>query len=403
MKILQICYKPPFPPVDGGTLAMNSITKGLLSAGHSVKILSLSSNKHPLLADKADPAFLQKTRFESVQIDLSIHPLDAALSLLCGESYNIKRFDNANFHSLIAITLKEETFDIIHVESLFLTPYLTTIRRNSNAPVVLRAHNVEYRIWQQMALRLRPSAKRWYIKKLAFALRLYELQHINDYDGIVCITDNDADTYISEGCRRPIVAIPFGISITATTPTNTASNIPSLYHLGAMDWQPNVDAIEWFLSEVWPQLKKQVPQLQFFLAGRKMPQRFLDLHIDGVTVLGEVPDATEFIRSKQINIVPLHTGSGLRIKIIEAMALGKAVVATTTAVQGIHCNDGKELLIADTAQQFVEQIKRCIDNPDLCNTIGNNAYRFACQNYSIDSTTAKLVDFYNIIIEKTLA
>ena len=107
MKILQLCYKPPVPPVDGGTLAMYSVAQGLLAAGHSLKILSLCSDKHPLLTDRIEPLFLQQTALETSFVDLSVHPLDAAVALLCGESYNVRRFDNPQFHKLIERTLDE--------------------------------------------------------------------------------------------------------------------------------------------------------------------------------------------------------------------------------------------------------------------------------------------------------
>ena len=396
MRILQLCYKPPVPPVDGGTMAMNSITQGLLNAGHSVRVLSLSSEKHPLRNDDIDPLYLKRTELRCVQVDLSIHPVSAAVALLCGESYNIKRFDTPEFHSLIRQTLESEVFDIIHVESIFLTPYLSTIRQYSKAPVVLRAHNVEHRIWQQIVKNTKRSLKRWYLKKLALALRVYELEHINDYDGIVCITRDDADIFKQEGCRRPITDIPFGINI---NPLDDSQGDPyTLFHIGAMDWKPNVEAIRWFIDEVWPRAKKEMPQLRLHLAGRKMPEELMNLQLEGVTVEGEVPSATRFMVDKQINIVPLRAGSGLRIKIVEAMSLGKTVIATSTAASGIKYTDGEDILIANTPDQFVDQIRQCVNNSNLCHRIGRNAYQLACDNYSIENVTTKLTDFYNKLI-----
>ena len=400
MKILQLCYKPPVPPVDGGTLAMYSVAQGLLAAGHSLKILSLCSDKHPLLTDRIEPLFLQQTALETSFVDLSVHPLDAAVALLCGESYNVRRFDNPQFHKLIERTLADSDFDIIHVESIFLTPYLTTIRKHSAAPVILRAHNVEHRIWQQLASECRNPFKRWYLKKLALALRIYELEHINDFNGIVCITEDDAQAFRNEHCRRPITAIPFGIDV---KPLHDAKADPfALFHIAAMDWQPNIDAVSWFLDSIWPLAKKEIPQLKLYLAGRKMPDSLKKLSSDSVNIVGEVPDAARFMADKQINIVPLKSASGLRIKIIEAMAHGKTVIATTTAAKGIDYTDGNNILIADTPAQFIKQIKLCTDNPQFAHQIGLNAHQFAQNHYSIDAVTSKLTDFYNIITKKTL-
>lgn len=400
MKVLQLCYKPPYPPVDGGTLAMNSITQGLLDAGHEVWVLSVCSDKHP--ADKAnsDTAYRQKTHFEAVYIDLSIHPIDAAIALLCGESYNIKRFVSKDFGNKLAETLSKEDFDIVHVESIFLAPYVATIRKHSKAAVVLRAHNIEHRIWRQMALGTRNPLKRWYLKKLALALRYYELQHISDFDGIACITANDADTFRQLGCRKPIVDIPFGIDLKPIPDTEPEPN--TLYHIGSMDWMPNQEGIRWLLNDIWPLLHSELPQMRLFLAGRNMPDDLMALQCDGVSVVGEVPDATEFIASKQINIVPLLSGSGIRIKIIESMAMGKAVITTTVGAAGIEYHDGVDILIADTPQQFVEQLKRCVANPALCRSIGFNARKLTEERYNNQVLTKRLEDFYNKFADAAL-
>lgn len=401
MKILQLCLKPPYPPVDGGTLAMNSITQGLLTLGHQVKVLSVCSDKHPVRYGDIDDAYQSATNFEAIHIDLSIHPLDAALALLCGESYNIKRFESKEFEKRLAEILQEQDFDIVHFESLFLTPYLDCVRKHSKATAVLRAHNVEHLIWRQMALSERNPLKRWYLKKLALALRMYEIENINRFDGIACITANDADTFRKLCCHKPIADIPFGI--TSIPVEEVEPDIQSLFHIGSMDWKPNEDAIRWFLAEVWPAVHKAMPQLQFLVAGRKMPSDLMELSQEGVRVVGEVDNAAHFMASKQINVVPLRAGSGIRVKIIEAMSIGKTVITTTVGAQGIEYTDGKELIIADTPEQFVSAIKHCVDDPDYCRQVGRNAKELIASRYSNSSLSQRLVDFYNKIAKRSLS
>lgn len=400
MHILQLCIKPPYPPVDGGTLAMNSVTQGLIANGHSVRVLSVCSDKHPVQIAPQDKAYKESTGFEAVYIDLSIHPLDAAVSLLCGESYNVKRFISKEFDARIAEILQSEKFDVVHVESIFLAPYLPTIRKYSDAKVVLRAHNVEHRIWRQVALTTHNPMKRWYLKKLALALRAYELEHINDFDGIACITADDAEIFRNEGCRKPMTDIPFGIDI---EPIDNVDPEPdTLFHIGSMDWRPNEEGIRWFLKEVWPLIHKEMPSVRLFLAGRKMPDDLMKLQTEGVVVVGEVQDASYFIASKQINIVPLMAGSGIRVKIIEAMSLGKTVVTTSIGAAGIDYKDGENLLIADTPQEFVSQIRKCITDPDFSQQIGINARNLILEEYGNKALMQRLVEFYNKIGADTL-
>ena len=396
MKVLQLCNKPPYPPVDGGTLAMHSITQGLLDAGCEVKVLTVATDKHPL--GQLTEEYLAATRAEGVYVDLRVKALPAAVTALCGESYHVKRYISVDFAKRLREVLEAERFDVVHVESIFLTPYVPLIRRHSDAKVILRAHNVEYLIWRRMALGERNPLKRSYLKHLALTLRAYELEHVNDYDGVVCITRNDADTFRSNGCRRPIEVIPFGVEIQNTPSNQNTTNETeglSLFHIGAMDWEPNRESVEWLLKEVWPVVHGRLPQARLYLAGRKMPQRLMDAPIDGVTVEGEVPDARRFMADKQINVVPLLNGSGIRVKIIEAMSMGKVVISTTVGAQGIDYTDGVDLLIADTPEDFARQIERCAADSAFHRSVGEAARKLITEQYDARRLGQRLVEYYN--------
>ena len=398
MKVLQLCNKPPYPPVDGGTMAMNSITQGLLQAGCEVKVLTVETDKHPATPGQMPDEYIKRTGFESVYIDLGIKAVPAAAAMLCGESYHVKRYISNDFANRLTDILRSQQFDVVHVESIFLTPYVPIIRKYSDAKVVLRAHNVEHLIWKRVAQSTRNAAKRWYLKHLSLTLRVYELEHLGDYDGIVCITSSDADCFRQNGCRRPITHIPFGVEPRHLP--DTAVEPCSLFHIGAMDWLPNQESIAWLLHDVWPVVHREVPQAHLYLAGRKMPQRWMDSMIEGVTVVGEVPDAMQFIAGKQINIVPLLSGSGIRVKIIEAMSAGKVVVTTAVGAQGIDYTDGENILIANTPDEFAAKIKQCIDDATFCRRIGDNAARLITEQYDEQRLTTELMQFYNKLLDK---
>lgn len=396
MKVLQLCIKPPYPPVDGGTLAMHCVTQGLLAQGCEVKVLSFCTDKHPVREKEMGTEYREKTGFEAVYVDLNVHLVDAAVALLCGESYHVKRYESKAFKAKLAEVLESEKYDVVHLESLFLTPYVELIRQRSDAKVVLRSHNVEHQIWERVAASTKSPLKRWYLKHLALALKVYETAHLNDYDALVSITQNDADYFRKNGCRKPLYSIPFGVEVPPMVRRDCEPQ--SLFHLGSMDWLPNVEGVEWFLREVWPKVHEALPGVRLYLAGRKMPERLMKLQSEGVTVVGEVPDAMDFIATKQINVVPLLSGSGIRVKIIEAMAAGKAVVATTVGAQGIDCRDGEEVLIADTAEDFVRQIRHCVEDPLYSQKIGENAAKLVAEKYNPDQQAQTLVQIYNKVV-----
>jgi len=412
MKVLQLCNKPPYPPVDGGTMAMDSISQGLLRAGCELRVLTVETDKHPVHRDQIPEDYLRATQLESVYIDLSVHVLPAAVAMLCGESYHVKRYISKAFAQKLTAILQQEQFDVVHVESVFLTPYVPLIRKYSQAKVILRAHNVEHLIWKHVSQSTRSYTKRWYLRHLSLTLRAYELEHLNDYDGIVCITQGDADYFKQNGCRRPVTAIPFGVEVSSEfgvrssefkdAPANSELRSPnselSLYHLGAMDWMPNQESITWLLENVWPVVHREVPQAHLYLAGRKMPERLMQAKIENVTVVGEVDDARQFVADKQINVVPLLSGSGIRVKIIEAMAAGKAVVTTTVGARGIEYTEGENLLIANTPSEFARQIKRLLDDPAYCRRVGEAAARLVAEQYDVKRLTDRLIEFYNKIL-----
>lgn len=396
MKVLQLCNKPPYPSVDGGTMAMNGISQGLMHAGCELRVLTVETDKHPVHWEQLPDDYRRATGLESVYIDLSVKVLPAALAMLCGESYHVKRYVSRDFAQKLTAILQQEQFDVVHVESIFLTPYVPLIRKYSQAKVILRAHNVEHLIWKHVAQSTRSYSKRWYLKHLSLTLRAYELEHLNDYDGIVCITQGDADYFKANGCRKPVTAIPFGVESGQWSAADGQQPVEanSLFHIGAMDWMPNQESISWLLDNVWPVVHREVPQAHLYLAGRKMPERLMQARIDGVTVVGEVEDARSFIAGKQINVVPLLSGSGIRVKIIEAMSAGKAVVTTTVGARGIDYTDGENLLIANTPSEFARQIKRLLDDPDYCRRVGEAAARLVAGQYDVHRLTERLIQFY---------
>lgn len=397
MKVLQLCNKPPYPSVDGGTMAMDSITSGLLCEGCEVKVLTVETDKHPVRRELIPAEYLKQTGLESVYVDLRVKPLPAIFAMLCGESYHVKRYVSEAFAAKLREILEKESFDIVHVESIFLTPYVPLIRKYSDAKIILRAHNVEHLIWRQVAQSCTNSLKRWYLKHLSLTLRAYELEHLNDYDGVVCITKNDAEVFRQAGCRRPVVSIPFGVDSGEVPSVEVEPD--SLFHIGAMDWLPNQESIRWMLEEVWPVVHREVPQAKLYLAGRKMPSQWMNATIEGVSVIGEVPDAMYFIGSKKINVVPLLSGSGIRVKIIEAMSIGKTVITTTVGAQGIDYTDGENILIADTPEQFARQIKRCLDDDAFCSRVGEAAAQLVADQYDRKKLAEELIEFYHKRLE----
>ncbi|HEY0029853.1 MAG TPA: glycosyltransferase family 4 protein [Bacteroidia bacterium] len=399
MKILQICSKVPFPPQDGGTIAMNMLTHGLIHAGNEVQVLAISTHKHFIADEEIDIDYRTKTAYRSVFIDTRVKLLDAFLNLFSSDSYNIIRFYSKAFEDALIEILSVKQFDLVQLEGLWLSPYLNTIRRYSKAKIALRSHNVEYLIWERLAENTGNPIKKIYLGLLAKRLKTYELGALNHFDAIAAITGQDAIIFQSAGCTMPIVHTPFGIELGRYKEDRSTLESPSVFHIGAMDWRPNADGIQWFLQEIWPEVLKKNEKIKLYLAGRNMPDWLKQLHQANVVIKGEVADSHAFINSHSIMIVPLNSGGGMRVKIIEGMALGKTIISTAIGAEGIEYENEKNILIANTEEEFVRAISKCVSDKAFSDTIGRNARLLAETKYNNQKICDTLSDFYRTLIK----
>ena len=396
MKILLLCNKPPYPATEGGPMAMNSIIQGLLNAGHKVKILAVNSKKYNVTESDIPEEYKAKTGIELIDVDLRVKPLNAFLNLFTKKSYNIERFISRDFTKRLTEILKAEQFDIVQLEMLHMTPYIETIRKHSKALIVLRAHNVEHKIWERTAKETKNPPLKWYYNHLASTLREYELNALETVDGIAAITPKDA-AFFRKYSSKPVIDIPFGVYPEEFVPDYEIDGEPQFYHIGSMNYMPNEEGIRWFINDILPDTVKKVPDFVYHLAGRNMPEWLKTLKDEHVDVIGEVPSAREFVANHDVAIVPLLSGSGIRIKIIEAMAMGKTVITTLVGAEGILYDEDANIVIAENKAKMVEAIRRINENPQMAVEIGKAARKLVEETYDNRKIIERLLLFYEQI------
>ena len=379
---------------------MNNITQGLLESGHKVKVLALETQKHSLKKENIPADYIENTKLETVYTDTSIRFPSAMKSFLMRQSYQVNRFYSKLFATKIAEVLKKENFDIVHLESLFTTPYIPVIRQFSKAKIVLRTHNIEHLVWQRMAKTEQNLAKRCAIKAFSNQLKKYENSIGSKIDAFAAISSPDFQYFEKQYKNIPGTVIPFGINVDDYEPEEDymPSDKPELFHIGSMDWLPNIEGVEWFLDEVWPSILQEFPEVTFTIAGRKIPAEIQNRDDRNLILAGEVPSANEFMLSKDIMVVPILAGSGIRVKIIEGMALGKVIITTSIGAEGLEVENGKNILIADTPEEFVAAVEKCVKTPDVCAILGENARNFVSLSHNNELIIKKLIDFYDSIL-----
>lgn len=401
MKILQVCHKPPYPPIDGGCIAINSITQGLINQGNEVKVVAINTQKHPLMDTPKFREYAAATDFESVFINTSLNNWAAFKSLLLQRSYHIERFVSKQFSQLLSDILIREHYDVILLESLFVAPYISVIRKYSKAKIVIRLHNIEHKVWERLVHNETNILKKMVLKKMTKLLKNYESSILSKVDGFMTISEVDYNFFHELYPTIPGVTIPFGLDIDnyEYEEEYLPSDKPELFHIGSMNWLPNREGIEWFLDEVWEQVLKVYPEVTFTIAGRDMPEEFRARASENLKILGEVEDAKRFMLSKDIMIVPILSGSGVRIKIIEGMALGKTIITTTIGAEGLDVTDGQNIFIADEPEDFVLAIGKCVQTPDLCTIIGENAKDFVIVHHNNEIITRRIVNYFQDLLK----
>ena len=377
-------------------MAMNSIVTGLLDAGHQVKILAVNSKKYNVTLDDIPEDYRRKTGIELIDVDLRVRPFKAFINLFTKKSYHVERFISKEFTQRLIDVLRKDSYDVVQMETLYMTPYTETIRQHSKALIVLRAHNVEHLIWERIAKGTRFFLKRAYINHLARTLRNYELSAIDKVDGIAAITRKDA-AYFRKYCATTTIDIPYGIHPEEFYPEYDIDDKPQFYHIGSMNWIPNEEGIQWFIERCLDPIVAKVPDFVIHLAGRNMPEWLKNLKNPHVDVIGEVADAKEFVANHDVAIVPLLSGSGIRIKIIESMALGKTVITTMVGAEGILYDEDVNIIIAENPAKMVEAIRRINENPAMAVEIGKAARKLVETTYDNRKIIQRLLMFYEQI------
>ncbi|MEO5907547.1 MAG: glycosyltransferase family 4 protein [Saprospiraceae bacterium] len=400
MKVLFLCKKFPYPLKDGESIAITNLCKELKTLGCDITLLCMNTSKHYVDVSSLPAEYNHFTQIHSVDLDNTIKPWSALTSLVSGESYHIRRFKSSAFKNKLIQLLQTERFDIIQLETLYLAPYVETIRAYSTARIVMRAHNVEHEIWERITKNTSSRIRKWYLRYLTHKLKQYEIDQFPAYDYLVTLTDRDLNQFKIKGYKNGASAAPIGFD-RSNYPESTplAGKEMSLCFIGSLDWMPNMEGLTWFLANCWPRIHKKWPAIKFHIAGRNTPVSMFELKMPNVIVHGEVADASAFISNHTIMIVPLFSGSGMRVKIVEGMVMGKVIITTSLGKEGIDGDHQQHLLVANKADEFMDAIDYCITHPEEVIKISTNAKEKAAHQFDSKVAAMQIIDIYNSLLD----
>ena len=292
------------------------------------------------------------------------------------------------YDARLAAKVKELTsrvaYDLIQVEFPFLAPYLSAVEPRSRAKKILTMHNIESLRFERELQLAHWGKRRLVLLGNHLFFREWEKEALRQFDGIITVSDLER-TWVQQHAPQSLVdVVPNGVDteyFRPGSPIASTSN-PYIVFTGAMDYPPNVDAAGWLCSEILPQLQRSVPGIRLKIVGKNPHPRVLELgQRKGVEVTGTVADIRGYVAESLALVVPLRSGGGTRLKILEAMALERPVISTTVGAEGLDINPGTDILIADDAQRFVDHIRSVLGSPEKAEAIGKAGRRLVMGKY----------------------
>ncbi|MGB7948933.1 MAG: glycosyltransferase [Candidatus Binatia bacterium] len=383
MNILLLSPWLPWPPYDGGRIRILE-TLRYLCRRHSVTLLT------PIYrVEETDHIAALNGLCEKVATVPVSNGTGAILSrmsrgLLDGRAL-IQSF---YYDTQLARRLRDLTsrldYDIVHVEYSFLTPYLKAIDPRSRAQKILAMHNIESLRFERELQHSQWSKRRLVLLGDHLLFRSWETRALRQFDGIITVSDAEGAWVRRQVPGATVETIPNGVDTDyfRPVPAVASEGNPYVIFTGAMDYPPNMDAAAWFCDEVFPALKRRMPELGFKIVGKNPHPQMLELgRRDGVEVTGTVPDIRSYVAGALAVVVPLRSGGGTRHKILQAMAMERPVVSTRVGAEGLEVTPGTDILIANDAERFVEHIDSLAKTPDASNRIGKAGRRLVMEKY----------------------
>lgn len=394
MKALDLLARLPFPAKDGGAIGVCEPLLHTKRLGVKWIVAALYSERH-----EQD---LQRTRDEfETYVDFSGTPpisfVSAFANLFDHRPYNLAlRFDRPSFRRMLkAIQHDHARFDFIQIDWIYMAPYIDVCRELwPGTPILLRQHNAEYQIFERLAQNERHPAKRLFLDLQSRKMKRYEASQSDRVDLVVPVTELDADSFRKLGVKTPIVVNPAGANISTMIRPDGLPRNGRIVIVGSMNWPPYVQSMEWFLTMVWSRFAKRNPGVGLDIVGKDPPpviQQWNDR--DGVRVHGFVDDILPFMHQSSGMVIPLLTGSGMRIKMVEAMAASLPVVTTSIGCEGIPVTDGVHAWIRDDVDGFVSALEELI-RTDKSEQIAQNAFELAHSQFSWESIGRRFVELY---------
>lgn len=404
-RVVFLTPQLPYPPHQGTAIRNFGLINGLVQHGHRVTLLSFVEPGQPPPEETplaglcslliALPAPAPRTRGQRLR------------DLILGHADMARRLWSPEFLGALRELLSSQTFDVIHFEGLEMATYLRPVwplilERCPDTLLIYDAHNAEFALQQRIAQQDLRSLHRLpvaiYSAIQAGRLERFESLVCLTVDHVLACSRSDAHKLAQLRQPTPISVIPNAIDVGAYAEAGLEKAElprPALVFTGKMDFRPNVDAVLWFATKILPRIRQAVPGAHFAIVGQKPHPRLDALRGDpAITLTGQVPDIQPYIGAADVYVAPLRMGSGTRLKLLEAMAMGRAVVSTRLGAEGLDAVNSRHLLLADTPADFAQAVITLLRDEDRRRRLGENAAALVRERYDWSAVIPRLEAVY---------
>lgn len=388
-KVLFLTPQLPYPPHQGTTIRNYNLIKELAQR-HEIHLFSFAATRDVSEQVAHLGAFCA-----------SVHTVVAPERSLCQRAMATLlarrpdmglRLESFAFHERLGRLLEAQRFDIVEVEGMEMAPYLfqAAARPAPRPLLVLDEHNAEYVLQRRAFETDARKPGRWLGAAYSFVqwrkLQGYERAACRRADRVVAVSAADAEALQRLWPGLAVAVVPNGVDLAYWRPDRLYEPLdhsPALVFTAKMDYRPNVDAVLWFVEQVLPIIQEGLPApAHFYVVGQSPHRRLLPLARDPhITLTGYVPDVRPYVAGADVYVVPLRIGGGTRLKVLEAMAMGKAIVSTALGCEGVGLRDGEEGLLGDTPAAFAACVLRLLGDAGLRRALGERARRFVSSRY----------------------
>ncbi len=386
MRLLWVKAGGMLPPDMGGKIRSYQILKQL-ARRHEVTLFTFYQ-EHPEDQHLRGPDVFSKIVAVPLPMPPRRSPAEyarAAGMMATGRPVTVDKFLYPEVRRRYAELLASSIFDAIVCDFIVPAPLM---RWKTPPPTILFTHNVEAQIWERhYKIASNPLMKTacWLEAR---ALARTERRYVELADQVLTVSENDRAFFLRYVAPDRITAIPTGVDTEYFMPPPDPEQADTTVFTGSMDWMPNEDAVAYFVAQVLPLIRKEIPGAAFWAVGRRPPARIQALASDSVVVTGAVDDIRPYLGKAAVCVVPLRSGSGTRIKIFEAMAMGKAVVSTSMGAEGLPVRRGVNIVLADDPADFARQVVQLLRDPLRRAELGRAARQLVERDYSWSSVAA---------------